>query len=243
MILATDLDGTFLGGQQSHRQLLYKLLRNDPYHQLIFVSGRGLDSVKSVLSDPLIPRPHQIICDVGATVVEGDSFEPIEPLQKVIADKWPGRTEIEKKLNGLDGLIAQEVPQNRRCSYYADDETVVFEIEQLLSSTPCEIIYSARKFVDILPPGVNKGKSLLHLINFLGKQNDEIVVAGDTLNDLSLFQCGFKGVAVGNSEPKLLSLLAGTANNYAASADGAGGILEALLHFKILQDHTHDFLL
>jgi HAD superfamily hydrolase (TIGR01484 family) len=241
MILATDLDGTFLGGKGTDRQLLYRFFRSDPTCHLIFVSGRGLASVKSVLSDIAIPRPHQIICDVGATVVDGSTYKAIEPLQTMIADKWPGREVIEEKLHGLEGLVEQEVPQTRRCSYYVADEFAVARVKQRLASTPCEIIYSADKFLDILPVGVNKGTTLGHLVTLMGIDRDKVFVAGDTLNDLSLFQYGFKGIAVGNSETKLLSSIRGLANNYSATAEGAGGILEGFTHFKMLRDHTRDF--
>lgn len=242
MILATDLDGTFLGGRELHKQLLYRLFRNNHDNQLIFVSGRGLDSVRYVLRDFEIPRPDYIIADVGATIADGATFQPVEPLQSYIAAKWPGKLKIAEKLDQIAGLVLQEVPQHRRCSYYADNESVVEQVKASLSSMPCEIIYSANKFLDILPQGVNKGNSLKVLINHLGQDPLEVMVAGDTLNDLSMFQCGFKGVVVGNSEIKLLESIHGINGIFVADADGAGGILEALLQFKILRAQTKDFI-
>ena len=44
MLLATDLDGTFLGGTQETRQQLYQLIAVHPDIDLIFVTGRGLES-------------------------------------------------------------------------------------------------------------------------------------------------------------------------------------------------------
>ena len=242
MILATDLDGTFLGGNESQKQLLYRLFRNNHDNQLIFVSGRGLDSVRYVLRDLEIPRPDYIISDVGATIVNGTTWQPVEPLQSFIAAKWPGNLKIAEKLDQITGLVLQEVPQDRRCSYYADNESVVEQVKANLSSIPCEIIYSANKFLDILPHGVNKGNSLKALINHLDQDPLEVMVAGDTLNDLSMFQCGFKGVAVGNSENKLLESIQGIDGIFVAAADGAGGILEALVQFKILPAQTKDFI-
>lgn len=239
MILATDLDGTFLGGHESHKQQLYRLFRNNDDTRLIFVSGRGLESVGSVLRDAGIPRPDYIIADVGATIVDGITFQPVEPLQSYITARWPGKLKITERLDHITGLVLQEVPQHRRCSYYAANESVVEQVRVNLSSIPCEIIYSADKFLDILPEGANKGNSLKALINHLHHDPAEVIVAGDTLNDLSMFQCGFKGVAVGNSEIKLLESIHGINGIFVAVADGAGGILEALLQFKIFRDHTH----
>ena len=57
MLLATDLDGTFLGGSQEQRQQLYQLIAAHPDIDLIFVTGRGLESVMPLLADPTIPQP------------------------------------------------------------------------------------------------------------------------------------------------------------------------------------------
>src|SRR3546814_10575377 len=75
MLLATDLDGTFLGGSPEARQRLYQLVSRHPDIRLAFVTGRGLESVLPLLSDPAIPTPDYIICDVGATVVDGHRSE------------------------------------------------------------------------------------------------------------------------------------------------------------------------
>src|SRR5689334_7030507 len=95
MILATDLDGTFLGGKSLQKQQLYRILRENTAVRLIYVTGRGLESVIPILNDPIIPNPDYIICDVGATIVNGHTLEPVEHLQSEIEKKWPGRLQIE----------------------------------------------------------------------------------------------------------------------------------------------------
>ena len=87
MLLATDLDGTFLGGKSLHKQLLYQFIRDQQDIQLVFVTGRGLESVIPLLNDPIIPNPDYIICDVGATIVNGHTLEPVESLQASIEKK------------------------------------------------------------------------------------------------------------------------------------------------------------
>lgn len=86
LLLATDLDGTFLGGNEADRQRLYSFFEEDRADTvLIYVTGRGLETVIPLLSDPVLPRPDIIVCDVGATVVHGDDLEPIQPLQNQIS--------------------------------------------------------------------------------------------------------------------------------------------------------------
>src|SRR4051794_5413243 len=90
LLLATDLDGTFLGGSDLHKQLLYEQLSTRTDISVIFVTGRGLQSVMPLLNDPQIPNPSYIICDVGATVLNGATLDPVQPLQAQIESKWPG---------------------------------------------------------------------------------------------------------------------------------------------------------
>jgi hypothetical protein len=62
-----------------------------------------------------------------------------------------------------------------------------------------------------------------------------VVVAGDTLNDLSLFETGLKGIVVGQAEAALsrkVAAIGGAA--YLAEAAGGGGIMEGLIHHGFL---------
>ena len=68
-LLATDLDGTFLAGDSIQRRQLYRLLSQHTDILTAWVTGRGLESVLPLLSDPSLPRPDFLVCDVGATVL------------------------------------------------------------------------------------------------------------------------------------------------------------------------------
>ncbi|HNQ76440.1 MAG TPA: HAD-IIB family hydrolase [Pseudothauera hydrothermalis] len=204
MLLATDLDGTFLAGDPDNRQRLYALISAHPQIKLVFVTGRGLESVLPVLADPTIPKPDYLICDVGATVVDGRSLQPVQPLQTEIEARWPGERAVADAMARFDALERQEVPQQRRCSYFCSADAVSDEIRRIADELGCDVLYSADMYLDILPRGVNKGSTLHGLVAHLGVHPDEVLVAGDTLNDLSMYEAGFKGVCVGESEPALL---------------------------------------
>ena len=238
MVLATDLDGTFLGGKSLHKQTLYRLIKNDKNIVLIFVTGRGLERVIPLLNDPIIPQPDYIICDVGATVVNGQTLESIESLQNAIEEKWPGTIKIMEALNGIDGLQYQEVPQQRRCSFYSEDIDLNELVEEKVAKLNCDIIFSNKKFLDIVPKGINKGSTLRYLIELLGVPEEKVLVAGDTLNDLSMYDCGFKGVVVGKAESQLYKATQNNPLVYKAATEGAGGILEAIDYFKLASVKT-----
>ncbi|MBS1918155.1 MAG: glucosylglycerol-phosphate synthase [Bacteroidetes bacterium] len=231
MLLATDLDGTFLGGKSLHKQQLYRLIRNTTGFQLVFVTGRGLETVIPLLNDPIIPNPDFIICDVGATIVNGYTLEPVAALQKEIESRWPGVLKVKQALNGIEGIEHQEVPQQRRCSYFATDVKIVLEAKERAEKIGCDVIFSADKFMDVLPKAVNKGSTLVKLVKYLNIKSEDVLVAGDTLNDLEMFFCGYQGVVVGNAEKKLINATQNNELIYHAETAGTGGIMEAFMHF------------
>lgn len=227
MLLATDLDGTFLAGSAADKAQLYELVRSREDIQLVFVTGRGIRSVLTLLEDPDLPRPEYIICDVGATVTHLASLVAVEPVQSAIAGLWPG-DEVREKLKTVKGLLHQEAQQQYRCSYYYDDATDIETARQVAESLQCDLVLSAGKYLDVLPKGVNKGNTLQQLLGVLSLPHHQVLVAGDSMNDYSMFEMGFKGVVVGDAEPELLVRTAGMPNVLQSDRIGTGGILEAL---------------
>lgn len=233
MLLATDLDGTFLGGDISDKEILYESIHNAEDLTLVFVTGRGQESVLSLYEEEeLLPMPAYMICDVGATVLDGYTLQPVEPIQTKITENWPGSDFIRNEFAVIKGLKLQPVPQNNRCSYYYNHETDLVELEHLAKKLGVELIISAGKYVDILPKGVNKGSTLKALMQLLAIDAEKILVAGDTFNDLSLFNSGYNAVVVGNAEPGVFEATTNNPRIYHAKAAGAGGILEAIQYFE-----------
>jgi HAD superfamily hydrolase (TIGR01484 family) len=230
MLLATDLDGTFLGGTSEEKEQLYTLLRRNKSIQLVFVTGRGIRSVLQLLEDTALPRPEYIICDVGATVTHLPTLTAVEPVQSDIAAKWPG-DHVRETLKKVKGLLHQEAHQQYRCSYYYDEGTDIDGARLVATSLQCDLVLSAGKYLDVLPAGVNKGYTLQQLLGILALPHQQVLVAGDSMNDYSMYATGFKGVVVGDSEPELVRLTAAMPHVLQARRAGAGGILEAMEFF------------
>jgi len=241
MLLATDLDGTFLAGDPAERRLLYRLLGSHPGIQTAWVTGRGLESVLPLLSDPALPRPDYLVCDVGATVVSTADMQPLQPLQSEIESRWPGEQVVVDGMSRFGSMVRQDVPQQRRCSYYCQPEELRPlrpAIQAQASRLECDVLYSAERYLDILPRGTNKGSTLLALTEHLGIEPESVLVAGDTLNDESMFGKGFRGVCVGESEPALLAATHALPDVLHAQAAGCGGILEAIRHFDMVDERA-----
>ncbi len=228
LVLATDLDGTLLAGTHEARRRIRELFSGAlPGAKLVFVTGRGLETVIPLLSDPTVPRPHYIIADVGATIVDAD-LRPVEPLAHEIAATWPGTHEVLRALSGFPQLVRQLVPQERRCSFYATESAITPELRAAVDALGCDLLFSAGQYLDVLPRGVGKGAAVRRLAEVAGFDPAHILVAGDTLNDLSMFEAGFRGVVVGAAEPALVEAVRKSPRVVVADAAGCGGILEAL---------------
>ena len=238
--MATDLDGTFLPPDKLHdcAQLYRLLLEHRERIALIFVTGRGFESILTLLDDPAIPMPDYIIADVGGTLLrrQGDGFAPILPLQDELTQGWPGREQILASARQIDGLHFQEVPQEYRCSFTFEHESARLQAQDLAQSLGLDHLVSANKYFDFLPRGVSKGSSLMRLLSAEGLSPDKVLTAGDTLNDLSLMRTGLKGVVVGNAEKALKDAVLQDRMNgllmpvHLARAAGPLGILEAIRH-------------
>jgi glucosylglycerol-phosphate synthase len=188
-----------------------------------------------LLSDPMVPTPDYIICDVGGTVVEGASLQAVQPIQSDIDRRWPGERMVAEAMSVFPELERQEVPQQRRCSYFCHQDAVTPGLLGAARALNCEVLFSASRYLDILPAGVNKGSTLRALVAHLGVAEDQVLVAGDTLNDLSMYEAGFQGVCVGESEPALLAATADLPKVFQATDPGCGGILQAIVHFALLR--------
>ena len=237
MLLATDLDGTFLGGNSESRLRLYQLITRHPDIRLVYVTGRGLEHVLPLLGDPTLPMPDYIICDVGATVVDSQC-QAVQPVQTRIQSHWPGDRAVLTALGNPPGLLRQDVPQERRCSFFCDEIAITSEVREAVADLGCDLLFSASKYLDVLPRGVNKGSTLTQLVAHLEVDSESVLVAGDTLNDLSMFEHGFKGVCVGQSEEGLLEATRQMSRVFHAPEAGCGGILQAIAYFGFLGERA-----
>lgn len=233
LVLCTDLDGTFLGGSDEERAALYDFIeRHRDDLRLVFVTGRDLPFVRTLWEERGLPRPDDIIGDVGTTVVSGATLKPHPALHAWIDSRWQdANARIHAKLKDEPGLELQPVPTERRVSYYYDPDKLRPDLRSELEAEGFDVILSANVYFDVMPRGVSKGPTLRRFVELEGIAPEQVLAAGDTLNDLTLLSAGFRSVAVGGSEPALLEALPSAEHIFRAEAEGCGGIAEALHHF------------
>lgn len=237
-LLATDLDGTFLGGSAEGRAALTRYFRDDPARTLLFVTGRSSRSVTALVRQGVLPEPDAMICDVGSYIAHADGTPYEGPLLSDIAGRWGERSAaVKEAFADLAGLRLQEHFGPYRVSYYYDTAKVLDEAYRRAEALGCDGLVSDNLYFDVLPKGVNKGTTLRRLMEEWGVPDEEVLVAGDTLNDLAMLTCGLPAVAVGGSEAGLLARLPASDQIYRARAEGTDGILEALAHHGVEVPH------
>lgn len=241
-VLATDLDGTFLGGSDTARRTLYDWIEaNRDSVGLIFVTGRDPEFILDMCAAQGLPWPEYVVGDVGTTiaqVTEARKIAPIPALEDDIAGRWGDNgAAVRAALEGHPGLTLQPTEFRYRVSY--DLTPDAFRPEAAVAQVQAlglDHLISDNRYFDVLPKGVSKGPSLRRLVSHLGLDERTILCAGDTMNDLSMLQCGLKSVAVGGSEAALLDQVRNVPMCYEATAIGAAGILEAVRHFDLHAD-------
>ncbi|MGK7379041.1 HAD-IIB family hydrolase [Planococcus sp. 1R117A] len=230
-ILATDLDGTLVGDPESLQQLL-KFYDEQVYDvSLIYITGRYCDSALSLIETENLPIPDILVTDVGTSIYIGEKFEKDLEWEKRMKENWMP-DEIDALASSIPGLTKQPMILENRCSYYVSEIQPVEEFKRKLavSAIPHKLIFSGGKDVDIVPKGSGKGQALQYILKKYNIKDPNLLVAGDSGNDLEMLTLGFPSVIVGNAQPELLESEAHPMI-FRAKKGFAGGIHEAWAHF------------
>jgi HAD superfamily hydrolase (TIGR01484 family) len=237
-VLATDLDGTFLGGTDKDRAAFYGWIEaNRDRIGLIFVTGRDPGHISNLTRKMGVPRPDYVVGDVGTTIAEMGSdhmLSPIAELEAEIVEAWgDASARVQASLHSIAGLTLQSTGFRHRVSFDMDADLFDTRALDIVADLGLDALISDNRYFDVLPKGVSKGPSLLRLLAHLGVDNARTLVAGDTLNDLSMLSLGLPAVAVGNSEPALLEKLSGLDHVVFAKGEGVMGIADAIVERKM----------
>jgi len=231
LILATDLDGTFLDGPEDIKQQFYEdLINQQDEVAVVFVTGRSLHLVEKLYDEGFAFRPDYIIADHGTIIVHGHDLSPMTPIQEKITAQWHTRQhdELVALVAAEPSLEAQPWDMPHRHAYYYSDASILPRVIPAIEDLGFHAIASHGAYLDILPEGFNKGLTVQHLLDHLEVEKHQVLACGDSLNDLPLFQAGFASIAVGNSEPGLVDKIQSMPNVYHSQYPGVAGIIDGI---------------
>ncbi|MFP4352021.1 MAG: HAD-IIB family hydrolase [Puniceicoccaceae bacterium] len=262
-VLATDLDGTLipLPGSEENRADLRLLAEAmaEGTREVVFATGRHLESVLEVMESDGLPRPEWMVCDVGSSIYRRDAtgaYRPFEPYDGHLAGLVGSidRAAVERSLAAVGGLVPQdEACQGRfKISYFAPAdrvEALVAEVSRVCGEAglPFACMGSVDPFenkglLDLLPARVSKAYALIWLSTHADFRPEEVVYAGDSGNDLAALVAGFRAIAVGNMDPSLADRIERELGGqgrpdllFRATKTATSGVLEGCRHFGLVR--------
>ncbi len=233
-LLASDLDGTFIGDDAAMRMLWDELDARGIV--LAFSTGRHLQSIRDFYAEKqLRRRAAACVCMVGTDIyqwTDGD-YRLDAGWHEIIREGWD-KDAVEEILHAIPEAAPQAAEWQSRfqSSYFLDRNAParLAEIREQLDrrSLRAKVVYSAGRFLDLLPVRSGKGEAVAHLARTLGVAPENVITCGDTGNDLDMMrpELGVRSIAVGNAAEELQQFQA--PHVYHARAPYAAGIAEGL---------------
>lgn len=234
--LITDIDNTLIGEDNSQLpELLAWIREHGKCMGFGVATGRHIDSARDILARHDIPQPDIIISSVGTAIYYGTDQRAGQGWLTHIDSKWQP-DKIRSLLKDIAYLRLQEEEYQGRfkVSYYMrTGKGRLPEIHHILSANKCRynLIYSHDKYLDILPFRASKGKAVRYLSYKWEIPLKNFLVCGDSGNDEEMLRGEPCAAVVGNYSHEATALK-GSRNVYFTKAYCAGGIMEALRHYR-----------
>lgn len=151
--------------------------------------------------------------------------EPFAPLWRDDGFRWPYREPTEHRDRALM-LGDRPLIKAFLTSPTLDLDTLMDACRRLVPPSECEISRT-RDMLEIAPPGRTKATGLAMVADLLGIHPSDVLVFGDMLNDLPMFQWAGYRVAVARAHPDLRALADEVTGDN--NEDGVAAFLDRLL--------------
>lgn len=239
-LFVSDVDDTLLGDDQALVTLADALAAARARLVLAYNSSRPCASLRRSLAEQAhLPRPDYLIGALGTEIqrfLDGNSVseQAIAAYARQLTGGWQ-RDKIAALMDSLGfAAHADEFQTPLKASYHVPGEAHYRRVLEQLErhGVQANVIFSNNQNLDIIPAGADKGTAVDFLRTTFGLSIGQVVVAGDSANDVAMFQRGFKGIAVANADNQLKTLTG--PQIYHARASHAGGVLEGLRHWGVV---------
>jgi sucrose-6F-phosphate phosphohydrolase len=212
-LLATDLDNTLVGDQAALAAFNHWFAGVRHRWRLVYLTGRGLPSAWDLIGQAHLLLPDALVTDVGTDIHLARQYPPT-PLDYQqdsqwavsLAAEWDG-SRVEETVGDVPGVSLQ--PHGRRPlrrGYTVSGKAAAVAAETALAEQglPVRTVFSSNRDLDVLPRHGGKGSALRRLVGQWGMQALDVLVCGDSGNDMDMLDAGYRGVVVANAQPELL---------------------------------------
>ena len=243
-LIVTDIDYTLLGDDRSLAKFKNTLRKMSTQIGFGVATGRVVESAVKVIKNNNIPMPDLFITSVGSEIYYNYKDELIYSTgwDAHISHLWQ-QDKIIDLLSKFKFLKYQEKQNQRKfkISYYTPDiPQNIQKVRELLidNKIKCNLIFSHGQFLDILPYRASKGKAIRYLAYRWNIPFENILVAGDSGNDMEMLKGDLLGVVVANYSSELEELK-GSRRVYFSDKRFAAGITDGINYYKFMNQERN----
>jgi sucrose-6F-phosphate phosphohydrolase len=241
-LFSTDLDGTLLGNPDAAARFMkvWDSLRPGRRPLLVYNTGRSIVDTRALTVVRDLPEPDFIIGSVG-TELHDSLYNRAEEFGRQFGEGWSLERvkEVVASFPGVEPQPADCHHQFKSSWFWARarrEELELLKHRLGEAGVQAHVDYSCRYFLDIVPARAGKGRALAWLCQRLHIPLTNVLVAGDTGNDASMFLLpGVKGIVVENALPELLSEVV-RLKMFVAQRPMADGVIEGLRHYGVISE-------
>ena len=221
-LIASDMDGTFLDGNECVPEGSYDLVMRlrDAGIQFVASSGRRFEPVVDCM-DFVASNGAQVMVAGELVGLEVFSHAAVKRLARVVDmfdtmhlalfdetrsylldDEARFEREVDKNLPNPVRVFDVPSPQTSilKASVYCDD--AVMDMAYILTrELDDDFVFapSGRKWIDVMQRGVSKATGIQQVLDAHGIQASEMMAFGDSMNDYEILRMAGTSVAMGNA--------------------------------------------